>query len=92
MVRTLVPSLPELLGGPEISPHIHDADLGTYLLHSGGVEIDQFNPIPVYLSDGTSPEKRSSWAGNPTFAADIWKGVDAATNCRPSLESATGAG
>lgn len=67
------------LGVPVISLHIHDGDLWMYVLYRDGQEIDQFNPIPDYLSEDLSAEEFSIWAGDAAVVADNWDGVDASS-------------
>ncbi len=44
----------EIAAQPVFSFHIHDGDMWIYVLHSGGLEVDQFNPIPQYWSEELS--------------------------------------
>jgi hypothetical protein len=65
------------LDSPVISLHIHDDDLWMYVLYSGGEEVDRFNPIPDYWSDGMSEEEYVQWSGEASVVARVWPGVEA---------------
>lgn len=69
--------LSRTLGSPVFSLHLHDEDLWMYVLYSGGEEVDRFNPIPDYWSDGMSEEEYVQWSGDASVVARVWAGVEA---------------